>query len=358
MNALRTAVAAGSVLAGLLAWSGAALAQAVTVGPNGETAAAAASLMLSPAEVERMRAGHRRAALLWHTASDFTDSVSRGAQDEFKRLGVAVIATTDAGFDAARQKSDVETVLAKKPDIILSLPIDPVSAAETFRRAKERGVKLVFLSNVPRGYRAGVDYVTIATDDLVGMGVAAADALAKATGAQGEVAWLYHDADYYVTNQRDRAFKRRLQEKYPGLKIVVERGIADPARAEEVTNALLARYPALAGIYVPWAEPAEGVLAALRAAGNRKTRLVTLDLSEPLALDMVNNGNVVALVTDQAYALGQTMATAAAYGVLGKKIPPFLIVPAVTVTKANVGAAWREALHRDAPQSVSAGAAK
>ena len=121
---------------------------------------------------------------------------------------------------------------------------------------------------------------------------------------------------------------------------------------------MLARYPALAGIYVPWAEPAEGVLAALRAAGNRKTRLVTLDLSEPLALDMVNNGNVVALVTDQAYALGQTMATAAAYGVLGKKIPPFLIVPAVTVTKANVGAAWREALHRDAPQSVSAVAAK
>jgi hypothetical protein len=42
------------------------------------------------------------------------------------------------------------------------------------------------------------------------------------------------------------------------------------------------------------------VLAALRAAGNTHTRIVTLDLSEPIALDMVQGGNVAAIVADQA----------------------------------------------------------
>ena len=59
--------------------------------------------------------------------------------------------------------------------------------------------------------------------------------------------------------------------------------VTDPARAEDIAQALLLKTPDLDGIYVTWAEPAEGVLAALRAAGNTKTRIVTLDLSEPIA---------------------------------------------------------------------------
>ena len=77
------------------------------------------------------------------------------------------------------------------------------------------------------------------------------------------------------------------------------------------------------------------MLAALRAAGNTKTKIVTLDLSEPVALDMVKGGNVTAIVADKAYELGRAMATAAAYGLLGKQAPPFVVAPAMTVTKAE-----------------------
>ena len=38
------------------------------------------------------------------------------------------------------------------------------------------------------------------------------------------------------------------------------------------------------------------MLAALRNNGNNRTKMVTLDLSEPLALDMVKGGNVAAPV--------------------------------------------------------------
>ena len=94
------------------------------------------------------------------------------------------------------------------------------------------------------------------------------------------------------------------------------------------------------------------MLAALRAAGNTHTKIVTLDLSEPIALDMVQGGNVAAIVADQAYELGRAMATTAGYGLLGKAAPPFIVAPVIAVTKANVGEGWQTSLHRDPPESV------
>jgi len=336
----------------LLAVHGVAAAAGATHGPNGEPATPASTLTLSDAEVAKLKAGNYSAALLWHTSSDFTNAVTAGAKDEFARLGIAVVATTDAAFDAAKQKNDVETVMAKKPSIILTLPLDPVSAAASFRPAVDGGVKLVFLSNVPNGYKQGQEFVAVVTDDLFQMGKQAADALAAAIGKKGKVAWIFHDAKYYVTNQRDNAFKETIEKDYPDIKIVAEAGIADPARAEEIANALLTKNPDLDGIYVTWAEPGEGVLAALRAAGNTKTKIVALDLSEPLGLDMVKGGNVVALTADKAYELGRTMATVAAYGLIGKPAPAFAVAPAITVTKQNVVDGWKESLNREPPQSI------
>jgi ribose transport system substrate-binding protein len=325
---------------------------AQTVGPGGEAATPASDVKLSDAEVAKLKEGKYTAALLWHTSSDFVNAVTAGSKDEFSRLGMEVVAQTDAGFDAAKQKSDVETILAKKPSAILALPLDPVTSAEAFKPAIAAGVKIVLLSNKPKDFVQGKDYVAIVTDDLYQMGKHAADALAASIGKKGKVAYIFHDAAYYVTNQRDKAFKSTIEKDYPDIKIVAEQGITDPARAEDIGQALLLKNPDLDGIYVTWAEPAEGVLAALRAAGNKKTKIVTLDLSEPVALDMVKGGNVAAIVSDQAYELGRTMATAAGYGLLGKAAPAFVVAPVITVTKANVVDAYKEALHRDAPKSV------
>ena len=198
------------------------------------------------------------------------NAVTAGAKDEFNRLGMSVVAQTDAGFDAAKQKSDVETILAKKPSAILALPLDPVTSAEAFKPAVAAGVKIVLLSNKPKDFVQGKDYVTIVTDDLFQMGKHAADALAAAIGKKGKIAWIYHDAQYYVTNQRDNAFKATIESDYPDISIVAKQGIADPARAQDIAQALLLKNPDLDGIYVTWAEPAEGVLAALRAAGNKQ----------------------------------------------------------------------------------------
>ncbi|MDQ0390589.1 substrate-binding domain-containing protein [Labrys monachus] len=323
-----------------------------TVGPGGEKATPASTLALTDAEAAKLREGKFTAALLWHTSSDFVNAVTAGAKDEFARLGITVVAEADAGFDAAKQKSDVETAMARKPSAILTLPLDPVTSAAALRPAVEAGVKVVLLSNKPKDFVQGKDYVTIVTDDLFQMGKQAADALAAAIGKKGKVAWIYHDAQYYVTNQRDNAFKATIEADYPDIKIVASQGISDPARAEDIAQAILLQHPDLDGIYVTWSEPAEGVLSALRAAGNTRTKVVTLDLSEPVGLDMVKGGNVAAIAADKAYELGRAMAEAAGYGLLGKQAPAFVVAPVLTVTKANVAEGWQESLHRAAPQSI------
>lgn len=325
---------------------------AQTVGPSGEAATPSADVTLSDADIAALTGKGYKAALLWHTSSDFTNAVSAGAKDEFARAGVEVAVTTDAGFDAARQRSDIETALAAKPNVILALPLDPVTSAEAFRQAVKDGTKLVFLSNVPSGYSHGTDYASIVTDDLFQMGKQAADALAKGIGGKGKVGYIFHDASYYVTNQRDQAFKSTIEKDYPDIKIVAEQGISDPARAEELASAMLLQNPDLDGIYVTWAEPADGVLSALRANGNTNTKIVTLDLAEPVALDMVKGGSVTALVADKAYELGRAMAAAGLKSLLGQPTPAFVVAPALTVTKDNVSDGWKQSLNRDAPQSV------
>ena len=323
-----------------------------TKGPNGEEAGSYQDVRLTAEEVEQVRQGGHTAALVLHTSSAFTRAVEQGATDAFAELGIEVVARTDAGMDPAKQQSDAETVMARQPDIILTLPLDPVQSAEAFRPAIEAGTALVLLSNVPQGYEHGRDYVGIVTDDLFGMGQAAAEMLGDATGGQGNVGYIFHDAEYYVTNQRDQAFRTVIEERYPDMPIVAEQGMADPADAESIASAMLTQNPEITAFYVPWAEPAEGVLAAIRAAGRDDVSVVTLDLDTTVALDMAQGGSVVGIAADTAYLLGYTMAIEGAYGILGKEAPPFVIVPTIKVTRENLPEAWEASLHEEPPAEI------
>jgi ribose transport system substrate-binding protein len=155
-----------------------------------------------------------------------------------------------------------------------------------------------------------------------------------------------------VTNQRDQAFKDTIEKNYPDIKIVASQGFSDPMRVQEQAEAVLTQHPDLDGAYATWAEPAEGVLAALRGAGNKTTKIATLDLSEVIALDMVQGGNVSSITVDMAYELGRAMATAGAYGILGKTAPEFVVVPAMTLDKTNVVQGYMDSMRIAAPQSV------
>jgi len=324
-----------------------------TEGPNGEAPTPLSGLTLSDADVAKLQAGGYSADFLWHTSSQFVQAVQAGATAEFGRLGIKVGLTANANMNASTQANQIQTALASKPSAILTLPVDPDSAAQAFQPAVKDGVKLVFLSNTPTGYKQGTDYTSIVTDDLYAMGKDAAEQLGKSLNGKGSIGVIYYNAKYYVTNERDAAFLNTMKSEFPKIKIVAEQGFSDATTTTAIASAMLTQHPNLDGMYVSYAQPgAEGVLSALRTAGDTHTKLVTLDVDDPVMVDMAQGGNTVAVVADQAYSLGKGMADAAAYGILGKKAPAFAVAGALAITKGTIAQGYQDSLHASVPSTV------
>ncbi len=93
-------------------------------------------------------------------------------------------------------------------------------------------------------------------------------------------------------------------------------------------------------------------MSVLRQQGNSETKMVTIDLSEPAALDMINGGNMAAIIADEAYAIGVTAARAAAASLLNRTVEPFLVVDALSIGPDNVSDGWKAAMNMDAPPSL------
>lgn len=323
-----------------------------TVGPNGEIPSPAAELTLTEQQRASIAAGGHRAAILWHELSSWSKAIHAGIEDEFNELGIEIVATSDAKFDAALQANQIETTLALQPDVILGQAVDPVTAATAYKPAVDAGVKLIYADQAPEDYTHGKQYQAVITDDLFQIGKRAADALGEALGGTGHVAVLYYDAEFHVTNFRDAAFLSTLAKSYPDIEVVAKQGFTDPNKAEEIANALLAKHPDLAGIYTSWAVPAQGVLSALKSEGNTTTKIVTIDLDDTVATDLARGGNVTGIVADEAYQYGRAMAIAAALAILGEPGPEFATSDSVTVTRDTIVEGYK-AWNQQVPDAVT-----
>ena len=323
-----------------------------TAGPRGEAPTSYIEVNLSDAEEALVRDGGYRAAILMHTSADWTNAVIAGARDRFEDLGIEVAAVTDAGFDSNKQRTDIETALALRPDIIITLVVDPVSGAVALQQAIDQGVKVVLISNLPADFVHGVDYAGIVTDDLFQMGKLTAEMIADFLGGEGQAALMYHDADYYVTNQRDRAVEAVLRRDYPGIDIVTKQGIVNPSDGDVAASAIITQYPEVDAIYAPWDTIAEGVVAGVRAAGREDIGVFTMDLGANNAMDLVKGGSMKGMVADLPYVLGETLAKMGALSVLGEDTPAFVTVPAIKVDRGSIEDQWELSLNRPLPDDV------
>jgi ribose transport system substrate-binding protein len=266
-----------------------------------------------------------------------------------------VIAVTDANFKPDKQVSDIETVLAKKPSIIVSIPTDPVATAGAYRKAAQAGVKLVFMDNIPKGFVPGKDYVSVVSADNYGNGVASAHLMAEKLNGKGKIGIIFHDADFFVTQQRYDAFKKTIQSDYPDIKIIDEQGIGGPdfaGDAEKAASAMLTKHADIDAIWAVWDVPAEGVMAAARANGKSDLKIITMDLGQNVAIEMAKGGLVKGLGAQRPFDQGVTEAKLAAYGLLDKKAPPYVALNALPVTQDNLMDAWQTVYHQPAPSKV------
>jgi ribose transport system substrate-binding protein len=330
--------------------------QVLSLGPNGETPSGFETTELTDEEVAQIQAGGYTAAIVMHySGNDWSTAQIEGLKAEFARLGVEVVAVTDADFKPEKQVSDIETVMALNPDIIVSIPTDPVATSAAFKKAAAAGIKIVFMDNVPADMVGGKDYVSVVSADNKGNGVVSAHLFAKALNGKGKVGLIYHDADFFVTKQRYDGFKETLSQ-YPGIEIVEEKGIGGPdfaGDAQAAATAMLTKHADLDGIWGVWDVPAEGIMAAAREAGRTDLKIATQDLGTNVAIQLAKNELIVGLGAQRPYDQGVAEARLAAAAVIGKTgLPNFVALGALPVSHDNVLEAWKTVYSADAPASV------
>jgi len=290
-----------------------------------------------------------------YAGNDWSQAQVAGLKAQFGKMGIDVIAVTDAGFKPEKQVADIETILAQKPQIIVSIPTDPVSTASACQKASQQGVKLVFMDNVPKGMEAGKDYVSVVSADNAGNGAVAAHLMAKFLKGKGLIGLVYHAADFFVTHQRYDAFKKTIKDSYPGIKIVEEQGIGGPdfsGDGEKAASAILTSHRNVNGIWAVWDVPAEGVISAARSAGKDDLVITCCDLGLNVAIDMAQDCFTKGLGSQRPYDQATTEALLAGYGLLGKQAPAYVALPALPVTRENLLEAWKEVYHAEAPKSI------
>jgi len=320
-----------------------------STGPNGETAVNATTLKLTDEEIDKIKAGKYKAAICLHYGgNDWSTSQVKGLTDTFKKLGIEIVATTDANFSAEQQVADIETIMALKPDILISIPTDAVATANAYQRAADSGIRIVFMDNVPSGFKAGENYVSCVSADNYGNGIIAADLIGEALDGKGKIGVVFYDVDFFVTNQRLEAFEKTMKDKYPDIEVVSKMGFTDTNAASSVADAMLTQNPNINAIFAHWDVPCEGVLSSLRAGGYKDVKLSTIDLGNNIAKEIAE-GTVLGLGAQLPYDQGVAEATLAAYSLLDKEAPAYVAVPAMRVDSNNIIDAYTKVYHVDAP---------
>jgi ribose transport system substrate-binding protein len=321
-------------------------------GPNGEVAEPINTLVFTDEEKAKIAQGEYKAAIISAGSGEWYGAIERGAEAQCEALGIDVVFTSECNFDPAQQATDVESALALTPDILITLPVDPVSAAQALQPAVEKGVKIVLMDNGVNGYTPGKEYVAIVTGDQWGMGRAAAQLISEAVDGSGKIGMIWYDADYFITNNRDNKFEETIKTDYPDIEIASKQGFTDENATGDVASAMLLQNSDLEAIYCSWDVAAEGVISTLRSMGREDIKVVTMDLGATNDLDMATGGILYGTTCDMPYDEGAAMITIAASSLIGKEVGTFYTSGLLTVTADNLMDSWYLSLRKDVPDNI------
>ncbi|WP_019010735.1 ABC transporter substrate-binding protein [Deinococcus aquatilis] len=195
---------------------------------------------------------------------------TKSMQDEAKRLGYQLV-YTDAAGSAAKQVSDVDSMIAQRVDMIFLAPREEKPLAAAVKKARAAGIPVILLDrNVDQKLaKAGTDYVTFIGSDFVKEGQRVGEWLVKATKGKAKIIQLEGTTGSSPANDRRTGFVNAIKGQ-PGMKIIASQ-TGDFARdkGRQVMETLLQAHPDVNVVYAHNDEMAIGAIAALEAAGKK-----------------------------------------------------------------------------------------
>lgn len=321
-------------------------------GPNGETVTLDTdSLKLTVDEVKMIQEGNYKIAISWNTLNgEYFTAWRQGSLDCAEYLNMDIVAEASCEFDAAKQLSDIESMIPLNPDVIIASPIDPVGAAKGFKPAIDAGIKLAFISNIPEGYVKGRDYIGIATSNAWDWGVFAFELIYDIVGSGGKIAAMPTETNYWFNNVVTGAFLKEVEES--DIDLLETAGYVTFDDAYKTATAIVLNHPDVEAIYIDFCTPGAGVINALKDAGRiEDIDLVTGAADEPGLLSLIN-GDFDGIAGDVTYLVGWNAVLEAAYGILGKEGPDYAVCPAIKITVDNIREVWAAGKGIPLPASV------
>lgn len=328
----------------------------VSDGQRGEEGFPASKIAITDEQLAKIKAGNFTVAIsMGWLGDDWASQQLIGLKENFEKLGIKVVAETNANWDDAKQIADLEAISVLKPDLLVSIPLNGKTTASAYKRLAEAGTKVVFIDQAVEGMDPGKDYAAIISSDNLALGMYLADLLAESIDYKGNVAALYFANDFYVTNLRYEGFIARLRAKYPDVKLVAAAGHDDPNKGQEVAQGVLARYPDIDGMYASWSIPAMGAVTAANVNGRTPAdfKIVNENFDQIVALNMAQNGFIAGISSQRPYDQGTAEAKIGALTLIGETVPPYVVVPPLAVKRANLPQSYKTIYRIDLPQEMN-----
>ncbi len=190
--------------------------------------------------------------------------------------------------DAAAQVSQIESLIAQKPDVLVILPQDGDALTPVALKAMQAGIKVV---NVDREFNNTAAYRTLIKGDNYGAGLQAGQYFASTLNCKGDVVEIQGLAGISVTNQRTQGFKDGIARCNGGIRIVASQPADfDPAKGLTVMENILQANKHIDAVYTHDDDMAQGVEQAIKNANRDKEMWVTGVGGSKWAMDQIAAG--------------------------------------------------------------------
>jgi ribose transport system substrate-binding protein len=267
----------------------------------------------------------------------------QGQIDEVKRLGGTAIAL-DAGRNDSRQISQIQTLIAQRPDVIIEQLGDGPVLQPWLKKIRAAGIPLFTVDTI------SPYSINDTTSDNYGIGEKLALQLASDIKGKGNI--LVFNGFYSVPVCAIRYDELKLVLRafpqihiiQPELRDVIPNTVQ--SAYSQVTD-MLQKYPNkgdIAAVWSAWDVPQVGATQAIVAA--HRTEVLTYGVDgSPDVVKMVADPNspAAAVAAQQPYIIGKTAVDNVARYLAGDHdLPPYTFIPSILVTKQNATEAARE----------------
>ncbi|RYF23825.1 MAG: sugar ABC transporter substrate-binding protein [Oxalobacteraceae bacterium] len=293
-------------------------------------------LLVAPVFAQAAEKNYKITYIQGVTGNPFYMSVSCGAAEAAKRLGVTFDSQGPQQYTPALQMRVLDAVIAARPDGIMFTADDPVALTATLIEAKERGIKIISIDGNVKDL--SVALANIQSDNFEG-GRQAGAVLSDLLGGRGKVMALMNSPAANVAQQRLNGFKEEIA-KHPGLEFLgVQYSNNQTAKAASIITSSIAANPDLAGVFTITTNNTEGAATGIREAQREgKVKIVGFDTSDPI-VEAIRTGIVSADIVQYPYRVGQLGLETMVAALDGKPIEREITTPFVVATPQNIDTA-------------------